>query len=431
MSATHVVSPQLVPVPQTLREQLPSPSIPWMLSQNLFARMHNKDETSPPSYRQTQILQDDPEWRFILEFFQHDKPHKYEIKAAYGIHNRRSQQTFEGYLSIINAEAQKLLPSWQQEPQADQRKTCITRWKTSVQNFSPFKIKETDGREELIKHAKVLPLWHGSSQQVCKSIAGSGFTFFGKTSLAKTTKDPVSTDEGFFGSGIYFTNSARYAADIYSKGHLIVSWVSMREPFPVINGDMDTLKGKGAYKHYNAHYVPVRSINPTNPNECLYFPCKQGEKPHCDEIVVFNAAQALPRFWVELEVAAPNLIQLPMIMPTKKGLSIKIMCKNNQCTEFNKEQWVGKGIGKFNMNQVFAEMACQGCSLTIGNENISTTDIYFSNCKGSYTGMYKEDDSNQIIKVENKAFEVKANQLNSFETKPKNWVFVNLEIFNQ
>ena len=45
----------------------------------------------------------------------------------------------------------------------------------------------------------------------------------------------ASTDIGYFGSGIYFTNSARYAAMYAPMVHLLLSWVSMREPYPVVN----------------------------------------------------------------------------------------------------------------------------------------------------------------------------------------------------
>ena len=90
-----------------------------------------------------------------------------------------------------------------------------------------------------------------------------------------------------------------------------MAWVSMREPFPVVGdptkADMAALRGKGAYKHYNTHYVPVvpTSLDPTCP---IYYPCQEGEAPLCDELVVFQKAQALPRFWVELEVELPYLM---------------------------------------------------------------------------------------------------------------------------
>ena len=68
---------------------------------------------------------------------------------------------------------------------------------------------------------------------------------------------------------------------------------------------MKDIKGKGAYKAYNAHYIPVTSINPSDPYETIYYPAKENETPHCDEFVVFHKSQTLPRFWIELEVELP------------------------------------------------------------------------------------------------------------------------------
>ena len=42
---------------------------------------------------------------------------------------------------------------------------------------------ETDGRRRAWQEVKILPLWHGSSEEVCESIATSGFVHFGKIYL--------------------------------------------------------------------------------------------------------------------------------------------------------------------------------------------------------------------------------------------------------
>ena len=180
----------------------------------------------------------------------------------------------------------------------------------SHKHLLPLQYPRKRRKTKRLERNQILPLWHGSSETAAQSVAESGFVYFGKASLGGTKTK--STDEGFFGSGIYFTNSARYAADIYSSGHLLMAWVSMREPFPVVGddpqSDMNTLKGKGAYKAYNAHYVPVASTDPSNPYESYYYPTKPGQDPHCDEIVVFHKSQAIPRFWVEIEVEVPYLM---------------------------------------------------------------------------------------------------------------------------
>ena len=291
------------PIPVDLVKQLND--IPLNISDRIFNEM--KSQETRGGYKKVQVLPTDPEWRFVWRYFHHDKPHRYGIKRIYCVYERHQQKTFEFNLSSIEREANKFKPTWSQEPRAQQRAQAIERWKQMVSVFSPFFTMETDGRKRYWKNTKIIPLWHGSSKEICESIATSGFVYFGKISLGGY--NPKSTDEGFFGSGIYFTNSARYASDIYSRGYIFLAWVSMREPFPLVGDpsqtDMKNIKGRGAYKDYNTHYVPVTSIDPSEPYEAIYYPTKENETPHCDEVVVFQKSQTLPRFWVELEIELP------------------------------------------------------------------------------------------------------------------------------
>ena len=306
-------SVQTTPIPPDIRRELPNQLTPWAISKRIFEEM--KTTSSPTlKYKKCQVLPTDPEWRFVWRLFFHNKPNRYSIKRIYCIHERHQTTSFEHELSNLERDADKFKPNWKQEPRADQRAKAIERFRIYTQIFSPFSTIESDGRRRNWNKAKVMPLWHGTNETVCQSISESGFVYFGKHAIAKAAGDPKSTDEGFFGSGIYFTNSAKYAADIYSDGHLLLAWVSMREPFPVVgdpdNQDMKVLAGKGAYKNYSAHYVPVISTDPTDPDNPIYHPCTKNQKPTCDEIVVFHRSQALNRFWVELEVDLPNLMQL-------------------------------------------------------------------------------------------------------------------------
>jgi hypothetical protein len=248
------------PIPLDLRRDLPDPHVPWGISKQIFSQM--QAQTGPAhKFKKVEVLPTDPEWRFVWRYFHHDKPTHYDLGRVYCIHERHQQQTFELNLSSQEREAEKFPPTWSHEARASQRAAAIDRWKEAAGVFSPFSTIEQDGRRRTWKNTKVMPLWHGSSEEVCASVAESGFVYFGKKAISKTAADPSSTDVGFFGSGIYFTNSARYSADIYSKGHLLLAWVSMREPFPVVGDasqtDMQVLQGGGAYKTYNTHYVPV------------------------------------------------------------------------------------------------------------------------------------------------------------------------------
>lgn len=92
-----------------------------------------------------------------------------------------------------------------------------------------------------IKQAKVLPVWHGAKQKKIPLICLNGFKSDGKHHYdpkggASPGADPT-TDIGYFGSGMYFTNSAGYASRYGGDGCLVLAWVSMREPYPVISNN--------------------------------------------------------------------------------------------------------------------------------------------------------------------------------------------------
>eukprot|EP00727_Mastigamoeba_balamuthi_P006267 m51a1_g226 hypothetical protein (1321) ;mRNA; r:85070-92283 len=90
---------------------------------------------------------------------------------------------------------------------------------------------------------QLLPLWHGTDKENLDSILRAGYA-----NLAKT-------DVGFFGKGVYSTYEARYAHEVYSKGSLVLNWVSFYSAYPVVEGDMLKLQGKGNFSNYDAHFL--------------------------------------------------------------------------------------------------------------------------------------------------------------------------------
>ena len=298
MSITTIQS-----IPLDIRKDLSAPHIPWRINKRIFDEM--KSQTTG-NYRKVQVLPTDPEWRFVCRYFHQDKPNHFGIKKVYCIDEKHQQQAFEFNLSYIEKETTNFKPTWYNDPRASQRAKAIERWKQSANVFSPFFTMGAYGRRRTWKEVKILPLWHGSNSRECEAIATSGFVHFGEISPEDAVAE--NTNKGFFCNGIYFTNSARYAADIYSQGHLILAWVSMKEPFPIV-GDPDQVDMKAIqeedYKDYNALYIPITSINPSDPYETTYYPTKENEITHCDEFVVFHKSQALPRFWIELEIELP------------------------------------------------------------------------------------------------------------------------------
>ena len=203
-------------VPLDIRQELSDPHIPLGINKRIFNEMKSQDAKS--NYKKVQVLPTDPEWRFVWRYFHQDKPNRYNIKKIYCVYEQNQQQAFELNLSSIEKESTKFKHMWHHKPSSSQRAKAIDRWKQSADIFSPFSTMAADGIMRTWKNVKILPLWHGSSEETCESIASLGFVHFGKISHESSiTKN---TDEVFFGNGIYFTNSARYASDIYSKGYV-------------------------------------------------------------------------------------------------------------------------------------------------------------------------------------------------------------------
>lgn len=306
MTQNVILKPFLMPF--DLRRELPDPHTPWMMSEKLCKTLSKPAPTS--LYQRARVLPEDKEWRFIWRYFHSDKPTRYGIKRIWIVHQEQEQKAFEMNLTVQERESEIYPPTWDKEPRAEQRAKIIERWKQATDPFSPFHYQGDDRRNLTCIHTKILPLWHGASEKVWDSISTSDFAYFEKRSIGDQTA--TSANAGF-GNGMYFTNSPRYAADIYSRGHLLMAWVTMRHPFPVVGDpqqqDKHILANSGAYKNYNAHYIPVTPTQ-NNPLCAEYYPSQPSESPLCDEYVVFQKPQALARYWVELEVEIPYLMNI-------------------------------------------------------------------------------------------------------------------------
>jgi len=136
--------------------------------------------------------------------------------------------------------------------------------------------------------------WHGGCQ-VPFVVAEENFSF---------QKDKI--DQGYYGNGIYFTKFISYGnkyteyrkkRQLFSIGTypLILSWVIMGNPYPVT--EKDKLLGQPCVEGYDSHYVLVKKKS-TKENLLDYYPCKYGETPDYDEIVIFNNNQILPRYLI-------------------------------------------------------------------------------------------------------------------------------------
>lgn len=384
-------------IPQGLKAKLPYPDSPWKFSDRIYEEMKPQVLNSDNPYKICSVKNTDPEYDFLLTYFNHSPPTKYQIKNVYCVHSPTLTNAFVSYLEIIESKGEKFKQDLPHDKHYNHRMETLDRWKGIVNQFYPIKIERATRTDTLFK-ARLAAFWHGSSEPKCKSICGSGFTYFGKHHFVHPNAERgsmASTDPGYFGSGMYFTTSAEYASK-YSNGHLMLAFVSMNEPYPVISdvahpnkcSDMKILETLSGYQTYNAHYIPVASIRP-NSHECMeYYPCFANQQAAWDEIVVFQEAQALPRFWVELE---PNMVKsMPDLLPihqiSANGFNIQGLCQYQQCPLQGKKFVVHKGFNNFDLGEEYFDLACSCCN--------SPTDlidsVIFKECSYSYKGTDKD-----------------------------------------
>lgn len=321
------------PIPRDLRNKLPNQQCsPWVSSLDISPRLNC---VPGRCYRVATLLPTDHEYQFILRYFQQDPPPNRGIREVRVIYNNESQMSFEIKLSQMEREAPGFPPGWDTVAPVTERRTTMQRLAGLTQEFNPFFHKTQDGTVQRHDAVKSLPLWHGTTRAKADNICETGMTYFGKSPCGGGRSNGT-TDEGYFGRGIYLTSSPSYASK-YSDGTLLLAWAAMREPFPIVSdipqsnparqpADMRLARGQVILGNYNAHYIPVRSVNPGNPGNLEYYPCAAGELPRYDEFVVRESAQTLVRYQIDLEDIGPR----GMIAPTTELVKL--------CQEGNLQQ---------------------------------------------------------------------------------------------
>lgn len=188
----------------------------------------------------------------------------------------------------------------------------LTESKQKQKEFQPDLNKETNPTErekvldrlhllsQKVQHnrsASVVRVWHGCSRASVSKILSNGFAALSKL------------DDGWFGKAMYFTSSAEYAAKYTnSDGCLIMCYVLLLNPFPVITDDAPPSEhtsnfkfyGKANHSNYQCHYIPVVPVDkdtswnfrppPNGVQDAIY-----------DELAVFQQDDILPQVVVHLK----------------------------------------------------------------------------------------------------------------------------------
>lgn len=235
-----------------------------------------------------------------ISLFQSHPVPGYEIASVKTIFNKLFDSDFKNQLTKFQQKQGNpaFVPQWNSKSNPTWRAKTLQLLTDFSRDFT-----DTD-----FPDVTLVPAWHGTNPATLHSIFTTGYA------------NIATTDSGFFGKGIYSALEADYAHRVYSKGALILNWVCAFLVFPVIDGDMSLLEGKGNYSNYDAHFAPVVPFNPNNPKEVNYIPCKLGQANKFSEIVVFQSTACLPRYLVELQPTLPKSLsssaEIPPPRPT-------------------------------------------------------------------------------------------------------------------
>eukprot|EP00727_Mastigamoeba_balamuthi_P013681 m51a1_g8936 hypothetical protein (1547) ;mRNA; r:915616-920621 len=221
----------------------------------------------------------------VAELYQRCPAPGYDVAKVEIIYSPHLEQAFENRVAQLQARAGNaaFAPGYEHDGSAELRAAVAERL-AGMAGKTP---------EAAYPNVKVVAMWHGTRAEALESVFRAGFA-----SLA-------TTDEGFFGKGVYSAYEARYASEVYSRGALLVNWVSLFSAFPVVDGDMPRLTGKGSYANYDAHFIPVRPAS-AEAGEQNYVACSELSQAVFHELVTFEASQNLPRYLVTLQ---PSIVK--------------------------------------------------------------------------------------------------------------------------
>jgi len=178
--------------------------------------------------------------------------------------------------------------NWKEKQDAEPRKWVQSQFQKYSNRFKNYTFD---------MEVPIVPFFQGTAKSTAMKIAQTGFTTV------------ATLDDGWYARGIYFTSNLKYASS-YSKlamkgtdpySYIVVAFTSPGNIYPVIEGPLDkgSLKGHPGVINpgYQSHYVCVCGSGSKKPG----WPCQKGEKNFVDEMVLFQDAQAVPKYLLVIE----------------------------------------------------------------------------------------------------------------------------------
>lgn len=222
-----------------------------------------------------------------------DLPPGIEIDKVELVHNKHRYRAF--LQQLLSAEHKQEQPHFQprlhRETNPAERQRLLDR------------LEKLTSEVKHRRSVRLARVWHGCGREWMQKIIPDSFA-----ALAKL-------DDGWFGKGIYFTSSAKYAATYAgSEGCLIMCYVILLNPFPVISDDApprassDEFRfyGRDAHENYQCHYVPEMPMEGGTDDD--FRPPPGGvQEAEFDGIVIFQQTDILHQVIVHLRLERSTL----------------------------------------------------------------------------------------------------------------------------
>ena len=150
-----------------------------------------------------------------ISFYAHHPVQGYEIGSVKVIYNKTFNIKFNEHIKTLQQKKDNLAfaPKW------SSMSNPALRQKTYSQ-FEQMSLPYTDPD---YPDVKLIPAWHGTKKEILDSIFRIGYS------------NLSTTDIGYFGKGLYSAYEAEYPYRVYSNGALILNWLAIFSPLPVIN----------------------------------------------------------------------------------------------------------------------------------------------------------------------------------------------------
>jgi len=252
-----------------------------------------KVQDEPPVLKKLLTSKDDK--KFVLDIFESLDGTGIGVKDIYAVYNPMLVSAFgltkEKFTQRAVQSADVFLKEKWKDEEESERRRAKREWTKA------FLLKKTGlFAWNSFESVPVLATIHGTAATAAWKICSGGFAALS------------SLDSGYYGAGIYFTTSAKYAVPYFAtkpEPAIIISWVIVGNAYPVIEHPRKagSLAGTIIKPGYQAHYVCTDNKGMPYPKLTYDY------KNVYDEVVINQESQVAPAYVLMLDPTSfPKLI---------------------------------------------------------------------------------------------------------------------------